>query len=235
MSSTLLTLTQRLVRRLALSTEPTLVVGSTDPGIKQIRELFQEEGDSLVKRHDWSGLITSWTITLSTSPNLTPFLADYERMNKDARLYRSGSKYTSLNGPIRADDWQYLVNVAGTYPGYWRIFGGYLQILGVSITETVSTEYISKNWILDTNGSTTKAEWAADTDTTRFFRDDLMLAGVRWRWRQMKGLEYAEDMETYERILEIAISEDRAATTISTANTMPQMLYPNTWPGTITL
>ena len=234
MTATLLTLAQRLVRRLALSTEPTLVIGSTDPGIKQIRELFQEEGDSLVKRHDWSGLITSWTMTITGSPTLVAFLSDYERLNQDARLYRSGSKYTPLNGPVRPDDWQYLVNVAGTYPGYWRIFGGKLQILGVSSNETVATEYLSKNWILDADGVTTKAEWASDTDTTRFFRDDLMLAGLRWRWRQMKGLEYGEDMETYERILEVAIAEDRSARSVSTARTMPLMTYPNTWPGTIT-
>ena len=131
-----------------------------------------------------------------------------------------------------SNKWQLLTSSPGTYPGYWRPYGGGIQVQGVSLTESASVEYVSKNWILDTDGTTGKATWAADTDTLRL-PEILYVQGVRWRWKSSKGLEYAEDMATYERELERRIAADRLARPISMTRMVRFDPTRFAWPGSV--
>ena len=61
-----------------------------------------------------------------------------------------------------------------------------------------------------------KAEFTADDDSS-YLSEELIIQGLRWRWKQAKGLPYAEDMETYERNVSKAIGEDGGASALSIA------------------
>ena len=234
MSQTLLAMVQRVVRRLPLTNIPTTVVGSSDPGIKQLLEMFQQEGDELVSKSEWARLISTWTITVATGPQTEARPADYGRTRTNASFWRSGSTLTPMAGPVSPDEWQRLTQVSGGFPGYWRPYSTGVQILGVPIAETVTVEYVSDYWILDVDGTTAKALWSDDDDTS-LLPDVLLILGAVWRWKQSKGLEYAEDMATYEREQERQIAADRMSRPASTARYYKSSGFPGpTWPGQIT-
>ena len=230
--SPLLQLATRITRRLPLSADPVSMVGSDEPQLQQLLELMQEEGDELVSRHSWSVLIKTWTFAIDADPHSETFPSDFDRFLLDADVWRSGSDVTPLTGPVPSNKWQLLTSSPGTYPGYWRPYGGGIQVQGVSLTESASVEYVSKNWILDTDGTTGKATWAADTDTLRL-PEILYVQGVRWRWKSSKGLEYAEDMATYERELERRIAADRLARPISMTRMVRFDPTRFAWPGSV--
>jgi len=72
---------------------------------------------------------------------------------------------------------------------------------------TWAFEYASKNWILGTDGITYKQYFTLDTDTI-LLPNDLVLMGLRWRWKKEKGLEYAEDFRTYEMQVKDELGRD---------------------------
>jgi hypothetical protein len=231
--ATLLELVQDIIGDLPISTTVSVVVGSSDPTISQIRRLIQREGNELVSKNEWSRVLAAWTFTVATDPQTETYPSDYERLRKRSSFWRSGSNLTPLSGPVPPDNWHYIETNASSFPGFWRPFGNGVEFIGVPIGETVTAEYVSKNWILAADGETTRATWAADTDTS-MLPDTLLTLGVVWRWKQSKGLEYAEDMATYERELDRRISADRSARPILTTRVVNEGRFPpSTWPGQV--
>lgn len=230
-NSTLLLLIQRAARRLPLSTVPSEVVGSTSPMARQFLEIAQEEGDALRTCHEWSRLDIEWTITLSDDPHTEPYPEAFDRFKDKSRFWRSAVTTTPLAGPLGPAEWTLQTNLSSTFPGFWRRFQNGVQILGVPTTETVSTSYVTKNWIINDGLQPTISEWGADSDTC-VFADRLMVLGIRWRWKQSKGLEYGQDFEDYELMRFQMISQDTSIETISTS--APDG-YPGkpAWPGTL--
>lgn len=233
MSQTLLQLIQRIVKRLPLSSIPTSVIGSGDPGTLQLLEFLQEEGEILMRLQDWSVLRMNWSfpIIVATDPQLEPFPDDYDRTIENASAWRSGSQWVPLSGPTTPDAWHRLIYIPGTYPGYWRMSGNGMQVLGVGLGENVMIEYVSRNFVLNQNGVTTQPEFSNDDDTS-LLDDRVITLGVIWRWKQSKGMEYAEDMVTYEREKELKIASDRAARPIPTSRP-DEMFFLPTWPGQV--
>ncbi len=239
----LLQIATSVSRRLPLSNDPTSVVGNSDPQVKQMLELLQEEGDELIERHEWSQMYFYWQFVVAnaqTQPgvpgsqfDLALYPTDFNRLTNDSSVYRQDSILTPMSGPVPSDSWWRLLTVPGTFPGFWRLVDGGMESIGVGTGVICTVPYISNNWILDKDGVTTKPLWASDTDTPKI-QDDLFILGGRWRWKQSKGLDYGEDMETYEKWLEKAISADRAARPVSTSKAFMEMdLSKYTWPGTI--
>ena len=62
--------------------------------------------------------------------------------------------------------------------------------------EIVNLEYYSTNPIASADGATRKPRFTADTDFV-MFPEGVLTRGMIWRWKQSKGLEYAEDFRTW--------------------------------------
>jgi hypothetical protein len=222
MSMTLLELVQRTASKLAMP-KPNSVASSDDPTWQQMLELLQDETDSLIDvQHDWSMLLKTWVITV-TSLNFhsEPVPDGFIRLTRDARVFRTLTR-TPLAGPASADEWQELtITGIGYYPGAWRMFsnpgtGVAINIFGIASGETVQTEYLSNVCIINgTKG--VKAEWSADDDTS-LFPDNLLRLGLTWRWKRAKGFDYSEERDQYDRALETAIANDTGMRRISTSS-----------------
>jgi len=82
----------------------------------------------------------------------------------------------------------------GKKPNAWRIwpppFAG-----GAPAPGALVWEYISKNWVLKVDGTTTD-RMTTDTDTP-LLDDQLVIMGVKWRMWQIKGFEYAAMQQEY--------------------------------------
>lgn len=233
----LLTITQRIVRRLPISQVPSTVVDSTVPQIQQLLEILQEEGDELMSKNEWNVLISTFSFVVTdTQVSSETLPADWNRFLTEASVWRSGSLLTPLAGPCTSDAWHRLLTMPGIrFPGYWRLFNNELEVLGCPVDETASIEYISDKWVLSTEtpDPLRYSTWQTDADTP-LLPDRLYILGGVWRWKQSKGLEYAEDMRSYELQLERSISADRAARPISTRRYTNPDGPPYAWPGIIT-
>jgi len=207
---TLLEIIQKFCVRTGLPS-PATAFGTTDAQVLQAIGLLEEEVNDLAHRHDWSGLnhIASWT-TLAAE-----LQGEMETVAAPGFLYIKNNTIWDqtdqlpLFGPIDGQEWQRLdaTNVAG--PRYqWRIRDGKLYSFPAPPAGHIwAFEYMTKRPIMDTNGTTHKEFFEADTDTL-MVPDHLALMGLRWRWMREKGLSYAELFNSYELQIKDAMGRD---------------------------
>lgn len=231
----LLTIATNAARALNISI-PTTVIGNTDLNAALLLRLAQEEGEELCRRHDWQALTTEKTFT-TLAATLQPALpADFDHMLYDGELW---NRTQSLRYVPRTSsrDWQTLqVTTASGIIGFWRLWRGGLYIYPAPTAgETAAYEYQSNYFVDIAAGGSPKATWTIDTDVG-LIPERLMTLGIIWRWKQIKGMAYAEELATYERELERAAARDRGAGIVQMPNTDAADDYPPTpgWPGTIT-
>ena len=198
---------------------PSSVMGAvTDTQVLQLLRLLEEEGTDLSKRGTWQGITfeaTHTTIAAEDQGALTTIATNGFNYIKPDTFWNRTDKLPVI-GPLSDTQWSALKAVTTAGPRYqYRIRGGKLLILP---TPTASLswafEYASKNWILGADGTTYKQFFTLDTDTI-LLPEDLVIMGLRWRWKKEKGLEYAEDFRTYETQVKDALGRDGGKPTLS--------------------
>lgn len=66
---------------------------------------------------------------------------------------------------------------------------------------TLKFYYKSKNWVLASDGTTYKSEFTADDDT-HLLDDEVLILGLIAKYKQAKGLSFAQDFDNYQVLLE---------------------------------
>lgn len=178
---------------------PSSAYASGDPTVAQFVALAQVEGDELSRFHDWRKLKVAGTITGDGTTTLWDLPTDFDRFLSGMTFWSEESPGDMIPGPIRDDDLLAMKAMQSDPPEpVWRLFGDDIEIWpALDNGEIVRYEYRTANWILDNNGTTTKARWAADTDTA-LVPERILTLGVVWRWKQTKGLEYSEAFRSYQ-------------------------------------
>lgn len=74
-------------------------------------------------------------------------------------------------------------------------------------------EYVSKGFVYDTTGAV-KTSFTADTDSC-IFDDSLMVAGLKVKFKQAKGLDVNFELAEFTEILNACKSQDNSAPTLS--------------------
>lgn len=203
----LLTMMQETCKRIGLPS-PNQVVGSTDDQIIQLLAIANEEGEDLAERHKWSVLVTeaTWSAVATQLQGVMTTLAPgFKYLLPDTAWNRTTIRRLV---PISEKDWQSVQanSIAGPNT-YIRIKGGNLYAFPVPTAgNTCAFEYFSGNWC-ESSAAAGQSAWAADADVGRL-SEQIMRAGVIWRWKKAKGLDYAEDFRTYEARVINAISRD---------------------------
>jgi hypothetical protein len=197
-------------------TPPSVVYTSTDDIVKQMVRLLYVEGRELLERHDWNILATARTFTCSAVNAQTgqpP--SDFERFARGAKIWNADNQW-ELTGPVNADEWnEAIIRDVSALPMYWRMIGGVLNIEPPVNGTNLRYEYVSNKWIKQA-GTTLATTLSADTDTF-VFPERILELGLVWRFKQAKGLDYAEDMRTHGMHLQSAILSDKGgARVIST-------------------
>ncbi len=93
--------------------------------------------------------------------------------------------------------------------------GQFLIVPTPAAGQTIAYEYVSKNWVLSAT-SVPKASFTADDDTS-YLDEELIGLGARWRFLRAKGLDYAEEMATYELQVEQSVARDGGSTALTIA------------------
>ena len=233
---TMLATVQRFCRRTNI-TVPSAVIGTTDPQVAQICGLLEEEGAELSGRGDWQYLTyetTHTTVATESQGSIDDIAPNNFRYIKNDTIWdrTENLPVIVIDGP----DWQAEKGFAATSPRYRaRIRTNQLIATPTPVAgNTWAFEYVTWNWILDNDGSTTKQYFTEDTDT--FLLPEVIIQmGLRWRWKKEKGFEYAEDFRTYETMVQDALSRQGMKTVLhqdrSERRTTPKVVVnQGNWP-----
>lgn len=197
----LLTVIQAVAVSLGLPV-PQAVVASTDSQTLQLLQIANEEGKELSKTYPWQNITKESTFLTvgaeSQGSILTVAGTDFNYIINETIWNRSLRR--PVFGPLNNQQWQQMKasNITGPW-NQFRIRQNLIIFLPVpAVGQTCAFEWISKNWVSDSTGATFFPAWHADSDIG-MLDEDLMTLGIIWRWRQIKGYEYAEDFAKYER------------------------------------
>lgn len=201
---TILSAAQAAARRLNQSL-PSSLFTTTDPFALELADIASESAIAIAKAHDWQKLTTLYTLTGDGATTSYSLPSDYDRMPIKAHVQTSQFA-TSFVKARDTDFWLHLqLHPQIGVPGYWIILGGLMQF-SPALADGVSAKfYYIKNAIV-TGG--TKTSFTADTDTFDL-SERLLTLDMVWRWRAMKRLEYAEDMQNFELALSQEIAADK--------------------------
>jgi len=196
---TILTAAQRAIARL-VGRRPPAVVSSTNEMEVEITALAQEAAVEIMKSHDWQNLTTLYTIT-GTGDESYPLPDDYDRMVQAMGVSSPSWPEWWFTQAASLDEWQQIKTRGfNLEPGWWMILGNRFHTLPtLSSGKQAMFYYISKDVFLGENG-TPKAAITQDGDSFRL-DERLLTLSLIWRWKQEKGLDYAEDLRTYETAL----------------------------------
>ena len=182
---------------------PTTVIGNLDDQVVQLRALLEEEGKDLAKRGAWESLTfeaSHTTLALEDQGTIASIAASDKVFNyilNDTIWDRTNRWY--VFGPLSPQQWQAEKAWSITGPRTrFRIRGGKLLTYPAPTAGwSWNFEFVSKDWLTDDTGTTYHSLFQADDDEV-LLPEDLMIQGLRWRWRREKGLAYAEEFRTYE-------------------------------------
>lgn len=202
--------------------------------VAEILDLAGDVAMDIAKSHDWQALTSIHTITGDGSTKTFPLPEDYGRMLLASGLIDPATWFWGYVNIPTVMDWLMEENYGFSRitPGAWIILGNEFNFVPApSASAEAKLPYISKN-IFRSAALSPKETITADNDT--FVLDErLLMLGTLWRWKEQKGLEYAEDMHTYEIALSQAQARDAGARVIR-RNSRTRPLNTHTgWPWTL--
>lgn len=180
---------------------PTIVVGGNNPTVAQFEALLRFEATELNKYKDWRNLKVQGQLTGDGTSTEFVLPVDFDRWALGEVFFTSG--LTGAYLPQVTDEQWTAMRAGGftlpAYPGpFWRMFGTMVQFSSAPIlNDTLDFEYRSNFWISSEDQTARRNRWADDTD---FFLmpEDILTLGCVWRFKNAKGLEYAEDYRNWQ-------------------------------------
>jgi hypothetical protein len=211
----LLTIVQTACGRIGIAI-PTAVATSTDTQVLQLMALANEEGEELSTgmsvgvSFDWQSLQRegSFSTVATEDQGAIETIAPGFKYILDETIW-DRTKRLPVYGSVSAKTWQTFKSwgVASPYPKY-RVRGGRLLLMPVPAAgDSYYFEYQTKYWATSSDGATLKAAFTADADVS-LLDEQLITAGLIWRWKAAKGFDYAEDMRKYQMRATNAMARD---------------------------
>ncbi|UQD69210.1 hypothetical protein JEY40_24655 [Bradyrhizobium japonicum] len=214
--------------------QPSSVVSNTDPTVLKFLAFAQIEAEETGSEFNWRNLNVAMSLTGDGTTTLFALPSDFERILQGQALWSTKYPSIPLQGPISSQELLALkaLPVMPVRP-VWRLIGGQLEIWpALSAAEVVNGEYRSFNPIVSGDGNTRKARWSNDADYT-LFPEVILKLGVIWRWKQSKGLDYAEDFRSYSLERDKKAGHEAGGRIVRMTNTFS--LGSDQWPGVITV
>lgn len=208
--------------RLSL-TRPTVVVTSTDQLTRQLFGLLKEGAEALSQfggqdgDTGWQALTQEWTfVTVAQIEQTnTPIPEDFRRFIPDSAFNRTTNRQVS--GPLTPQQYQralVLPYIVAPYLVFRERQSDYLILPDPPPAgETIAYEYVSSYWAKNSAG-VPKATFTSDDDGT-YLDEELLTLDLKWRFKAAKGLDYAEDMATFERAKLAKYGSDGGAQSLS--------------------
>lgn len=237
----LLTIAQAVADEVGFD-RPSSVVGSTDLQVRQLHALLNREGHWLVagagRGHVWNALLRDKSVTVTSGTDTYAVPTDCLRIVNDT-MWDTTNDWPMI-GPLTSQEWETLkrgLTVTGPRKR-WRLVGEadgtyanaatsfYVQIdpSPTNSTDEFFYEYVS-NGFARQNSDAAAGTFDHDSDNP-ILPEQLFILGGIWRWKNAKGLPYAEEKTTYDAHLELMIGADKASRKLkmSRRTTGPRLL-----------
>ena len=214
-------------------TSPSQAVSSTDNTVLQFVAFAQMEADDTWSEYNWRQSRIAGVITGDGTTTLFALPSDFERMLAGPSLW--STKYPSVPLQWVSDNELQAMKALPITPTrpLVRLIGGTMEIWpALAAAETVNMEYYSTNPLATADGVTRKPRWTLDSDFS-LFPESVLTRGMIWRWKQSKGLEYAEDMKTWALDRDKKAAHDGGARVVQMTKNFN--ITPHDWPGLITV
>lgn len=181
---------------------PSNWVTATDQTSLEIRDFLSETVDDVLERIDLTQPISKSTTITGTGAETYSLPANYKRLHRGTFAVYERFRTRRECIPVSDDgQWEYMKELgsAGAYR-FYRVRGypGAYEIDFFNPLETgieVVANYVSLNWIVGD-----KSEFTSNDDVSQLPRR-LLEAGIVFRFRERKGLEYGDKMAEYEALL----------------------------------
>lgn len=182
----------------------TTLFSTTDQLAMELIEIANEAATDIAKKHDWRALTKVFNMTGDGASTSFPLPSDYDRMPEKATIITNWLS-TSLAMVKDLDQWLYFQSRPNIgVPGYWILLNNAIQIQPPFPNGNTASFYYLTNQIVSGN----KTSFTVDADTF-LLPERLLKLAIIWRWRQLKRLEYSEDMSNFEIALSEEISRER--------------------------
>lgn len=203
---TLLSICQKTAAQLAIPV-PTGIVGSTDAQTVQLYQLAQTLCPDMALRYEWSKLRKIYTFSAVDQTEQTGSVpTDFDYYINESMFDRTTTR--KIYGPLTAEDWE----IELSFPVYTSVdpaFRFAASSLDPSLStiwitpnptagDTIGYEYASNGWCVAAD-LTPKSQFTADTDTT-IFRENTVVQGLVYMWKEAKGFDYSESMNRFEEM-----------------------------------
>lgn len=210
----LLTMVQGACSLISLDA-PVTAVGNSDNAVRILVSAAQREAVQLARRWTWQRLQRTRFFISTALTAQTAALPDDFDGRLLANTFWNVTRKWGVEGPLDPQEWQQRIRSVGQGPyTAWRLAGNTLELTPVPIDgEVYSFAYMTKN-VCVSAGGTEQAVWTNDSDTG-LLDEELMLLGLVWRFKQSRGMDYAEDMRTYEIEVMQAMARDGSRRTVS--------------------
>lgn len=195
--------------------KPNFVVGQFDAQVAQLAGLAQEVVEDLMDlRWNEQRVETAFTTILQEDQGAVSDLAPGFDHFIDGTFFNR-TKGVQMNGPLNPQEWQNLKSLtAASLVDTFTIRGGkFLLAEPVTFGETIAFEYVT-TFLIKGNDGTMKETFTKDDDTF-ILPNRLLMAGLRWKWKAEKGLDYAEEFTSYEAFKANALGRNGANKVIS--------------------
>lgn len=216
---TILDIVKAFCRRTGLPVPP-LLEGSTDTQAVQLLALANELLEDLADRHAWEIVQAETVLTtlaVESQGKMDMHCPGYRNIVADSMWNRTTRVQAA--GPMTSQEWQAVkaLTVGGGIASAFRIRGGELLLWPVPPAgQTLAFEYVSKYLASELiNGVLVpKLEFTRDADEFRL-PSGILSAGLRWKWKSEKGLDYAEEFRSYETLIANLTGRDGGKRTLN--------------------
>lgn len=183
-------------------------ISSADETTRRLLATVHQTGDEIARRGDWARMLASATAT--DGPIALP--ADFRRLVPGGAL--SSTNGEPIKGPLSSDQWAALASLGATSRTFFTVSGTSILLnRAIAGGETITVNYVSKHWLVASDGTTKRARAGADTDAP-LFDETLLVKGAIWRYRRDRGLPGWQDvMSEWEADLAAELRNDRGVTT----------------------
>lgn len=186
---------------------PDAVVTSTTREHVELTAVAADMADKIAKAYPWQLFkrLASYTGDGSTEDFSLP--TDFDWMPDGNDIFSSDNDRPLAKVAFENDWLAQLEQDFSPVPGNWIIYGGQLHIreaLGSGIT---ARHFYQSNLIIAPASGSNKTAFTADTDTFRL-SERLLKLGIIYRWKQLKGLPYAEELTDFEDLKEKLAARD---------------------------
>lgn len=195
---------------------PPSVLASDDQTEVEISALIQDAGEDIAKGSDWQRLTREHIITGDGVTEAHSLPADYDRMILAGEVMTTDGWARVYRHILAPDEWRALrvASFGQVPPGNWILLGGQMRFWPV-IPSGQQAQYLYQSNLIwtDADGNP-RASVSQDTDSF-VLPERLLTLALIWRYRQMKGMDYAEELRSYETALTQEMARDRGGRSIT--------------------